>query len=176
MKEKGLVTVVNENDEVIGLERPSVVRKRKLIHRSSHLLLFDQNKRVLLQERTSDALIYPRLRSFSVNGTVEDETYEQCIHREMQEELGLSLHVTSLFTFNDIYAGGQDRAFKRVFYASYNGQELTINRGEVGDVVWMLWTELKKDIAENPRKYVPPFLKGISQCIKEYEHRLPIST
>ena len=61
-----LLDVVNENNQVIGIERRSVVHARGLRHRAVYCVVTDDTGQILLQQRSPkyDDILLPILDSF----------------------------------------------------------------------------------------------------------------
>ena len=104
---------VDNDDNRIGLRTKEEFYTGKYIHRASHLILFNSKNEVLLQLRASDKKVWPDMLTFSVDGTVADESYEECIQKEMQEEIGIQTEAKRLFTFP--YFDDIDKAWHCVF-------------------------------------------------------------
>ena len=60
-------------------------------HNAAHILLYDSERRFLLQHRTSDAKVLPNYWSFFGGGIKSNETPEDAIRRETFEELGYKI-------------------------------------------------------------------------------------
>lgn len=87
-----LLSVVDENDRVIGQKGRGEIHRLGLRHRSVHLLIFNQAGDVLLQKRSMQKDNCPGYWDSSVAGHVEaGESYGQCLMREVTEELGIEL-------------------------------------------------------------------------------------
>jgi isopentenyl-diphosphate delta-isomerase type 1 len=84
--------VVNERDEVIGRQRRSEVHRRGLMHRATHVLVFNQRGQVFLQKRSMKKDRQPGLWDSSTSGHVDSgEDYDACAVRELREEIGLQV-------------------------------------------------------------------------------------
>src|SRR6266403_4721632 len=84
--------VVNERDEVIGKRPRSEVHRLGLMHRATHVLVFNKRGQVFLQKRSVKKDRQPGLWDSSASGHVDSgENYDACVVRELQEELGLEL-------------------------------------------------------------------------------------
>ncbi len=156
---------VDENNNKIGFRPKSDFHTGKFIHRSAHLILFNLKNEILLQKRTADKIWYPNLFTYSVSGTVADETYEECIQREMQEEIGISISVKRLFNykcFDEI-----DKAYHAVFVGRTD-DEIKPDKSEIQKIKWLNADELKKDILENPDIYTPPLVEGMKIYFAKY--------
>ena len=87
--------VVNERDEVVGVERRGVIHERGLMHRSAQVLVFNSKGELFLQKRSDNKDEFGGLWDSSAAGHVNPgEGYEACARRELSEELGIAGPVT----------------------------------------------------------------------------------
>ncbi len=156
---------VDKNDNVIGLRPREDFHKGKYIHRASNLILFNSKKEILLQYRAATKKLYPNLITYSVSGMVANETYSECIKREMKEEIGINIPLKKLFVypFFDKY----DKAFRAVFIGKTD-KEIYHNKKEIQGIKWIDANKLKKEILESPNKYTPPFVEGMKIFFSKY--------
>ena len=83
--------VVDEHDHVIDRELRSTVHHRGLWHRGAHVLLFTQDGRLLVQQRSRDRLQAPLALDCSVSEHVKaGEDYYKAAMRGLQEEMGVA--------------------------------------------------------------------------------------
>jgi isopentenyl-diphosphate Delta-isomerase len=145
---------VDEKDNIIGLRFRDQFYTGKYIHRSSHLILLNSKNEILLQQRAKTKEWYPNLYAFSVSGTVANETYEDCIRREMKEEIGIETEVKSLIKFPvfDTY----EKAWHCVFI-SQSDKNIIPDLKEIQKIVWMNLDVLKDDLRNNLNMYTPAF-------------------
>src|SRR5436190_22220009 len=84
--------VVNERDEVIGKRPRREVHRLGLMHRATHVLVFNKRGQVFLQKRSINKDRQPGLWDSSASGHVDSgEDYDACVVRELREEIGLQL-------------------------------------------------------------------------------------
>jgi isopentenyl-diphosphate delta-isomerase type 1 len=84
--------VVNERDEVIGRKSREEVHRLGLMHRATHVLVFNKHDQVFLQKRSINKDRQPGLWDSSASGHVDSgEDYDACAVRELREEIGLQL-------------------------------------------------------------------------------------
>ena len=165
MEEK-LVIEVDRNNRKIGLMPIADFSNGMRIHRSSHLLLFNSNREVLIHKRSLTHKLYPGFYNYSVSGFVDNETYRQCIKRETQEELGLVLPFKKLFVYR--YSNKYDDAFHAVF-CSKTDKELKIDKEEIESIAWTNLSSLKGDMKQHEEKYTRPFLAGMEIFFSKYD-------
>ena len=156
---------VDENNNRIGLRPKSDFHTGKFIHRSAHLILLNSKNEILLQKRASDKKWYPNFFTYSVSATVADETYEECINREMQEEIGINIPVKKSFTYK--YFDEVDKAFRAVFIGRTD-EEIKPDPREIQQIRWINADELKKEILANPEIYTPPLIEGLKIFFSKY--------
>jgi isopentenyl-diphosphate delta-isomerase type 1 len=86
-----LFDIVDANDNVIGqAPRTECHGNPTLVHRASHVMVFNQKGDLLLQKRADSKDIQPGKWDTSVGGHLDPgEDYRQAALREMKEELGL---------------------------------------------------------------------------------------
>ena len=85
-----LFDVIDEEDKVIGQEMRSVVHQRGLWHRGVHVLLFIQDEKLLVQQRSKDRVHSPLALDCSVSEHVKaGEDYFTAAVRGLQEEMGV---------------------------------------------------------------------------------------
>ena len=87
--------IVDDSDTVVGSASRGEVHGSGYLHRSTHLLVFDSDGRVLLQKRSSAKDTFPGRWDSSVSGHVDSgEWYDECVVREASEEIGIGLSET----------------------------------------------------------------------------------
>jgi isopentenyldiphosphate isomerase len=87
-----ILSVVNEADQVVGQARRGDIHQQRLMHRSVHLLILNRAGDVLLQKRSMLKDCCPGYWDSSAAGHVEaGESYDQCVMREVTEELDITL-------------------------------------------------------------------------------------
>jgi isopentenyldiphosphate isomerase len=84
--------VVNERDEVIGHRTRAEVHRLGLLHRATHVLVFNSSGQIFLQKRSLKKDRQPGVWDSSASGHVDSgEDYDACAVRELGEEIGLRL-------------------------------------------------------------------------------------
>jgi len=82
--------IVDKNDKVIGRASKDEIYKKILCHRIAHVLIFNDEGKMVLQMRSPNVSFCPNHWSTAVGGHVQaGETYEQAALREYSEELGV---------------------------------------------------------------------------------------
>src|SRR5437899_9495125 len=84
--------VVNERDEVIGQKPRNEVHRLGLMHRATHVLVFNSRGQVFLQKRSMQKDRQPGVWDSYTSGHLDrGEDYDACALRELREEIGLRL-------------------------------------------------------------------------------------
>lgn len=96
MKEEQL-EIVNENDEVVGLESRKTIHQKGLLHREIHIWFMTPAREIVFQHRAKDKDTYPDKLDATVGGHVEPGmSYESTALKEGEEETGISLDPSKL--------------------------------------------------------------------------------
>lgn len=129
-----ILDVVDENDEVVGqAPRKDVHTDRPLRHREVAIMVYDQDKRVLLHQRSKFKLQHPLEWSTSVAGHITSGLQPHAGARnELKEELGLELELTFVEKFYN--EGFQNHKFQYWYVAEYTNQEIIVEKQEIEQI------------------------------------------
>lgn len=95
--EEGRLEVVNENDEVVGLESRTTIHQNGLLHREIHIWFITPNRDIIFQHRAKDKDTYPDKLDATVGGHVEPGmSYEETAIKEAEEETGIIINPVKL--------------------------------------------------------------------------------
>ena len=124
--------VVDSQDQIIGKATRHQVHNYKLMHRSSHVLVFDLSENLFLQKRAMKKVECPGLWDSSAAGHVESgEGYIKCAIRELKEELGLErVWLTEIMSIPAQYKTFWEHV--RV-YACITNNKIFINHDEISE-------------------------------------------
>lgn len=91
-EQEEFLEVVDENDNVVGLETREKIHREGLLHREIHVWFFTSNGEIIFQHRAKDKDTYPDLLDATVGGHVEPNmSYEETAIKECKEETGLDV-------------------------------------------------------------------------------------
>ena len=132
--------------------------KDGILHRTVYLWILNQNKEILIQQRSANKEANPNLWHVSVAGHINaQESVESTLIRETKEELGLDISsllgsVVYLYTFAErgVLNGGEyiDNEIYDVFVlkADFDISQVVMQKEEVQDVRYIKFDELKEMI------------------------------
>ena len=90
MSAEEIAVIVDRDDNEIGTAPRSVMREQRLIHRTTYVLVFGSDERLLVQKRTLTKDMHPGHYDLAAGGVlVQGETYDESAVREAGEELGV---------------------------------------------------------------------------------------
>jgi isopentenyl-diphosphate delta-isomerase type 1 len=157
------ITIVDENDVVIGAETRVTARKQGLRHRIVRVFLVNNKGQILLQRRSLALDDSPGKWDQSVGGHAEEgEDYEEAALRETQEELGIT--PKELRNIGKLYIerpsdDGLIRRFHTVFVARHDGP-VYLDMEEVAEVRWFSPAEIRKWHNEKPEDFTKNFSRA----------------
>jgi isopentenyldiphosphate isomerase len=126
-----VVTPGGETIEV--LPRSEIHGNPELIHKVIHLIVADEEGRLLLQKRSMNRDVAPGRWDTSVGGHVNaGETIEEALRREMAEELGITT-CRPEFLYSYIHSNPYETELVYTYQCVYTG-EIRFNRDEIDEV------------------------------------------
>ena len=131
-----LLDIVDVNDRVTGVASRGEIHARGLMHRSVHVLVFNNESSVLLQKRSMQKDQCAGMWDSSCAGHVESgQSYEETAPRELQEELGFSPvePLKVLFKMQPCADNGYE--FAMVYAIQYEGP-FTAAEDEIDELRW----------------------------------------
>ena len=154
--EEEKVTLVNSNDEPIGLMPKMEAHEKALLHRAFSVFVINGNNELMLQQRALQKYHSPFLWTNTCCSHQRDgeENIEAGLRR-LQEEMGFETPLEYLFNF--IYKapfdnGLTEHELDHVMLGRYEGEPL-INPEEVASWKWMDIDLIHADLINNPANY-----------------------
>ena len=164
--------VVNERDEVVGVERRGVIHERGLMHRSAQVLVFNSAGELFLQKRSAAKDEFPGLWDSSAAGHVNPrESYEECARRELAEELGIrgAPPLEALFRMTASRETGWEHC--SVFRCRYDGP-LQLQAEEVDEGKWLAATAMDR-LVDDPGAALTPAIRRIWRRLRSNDGDTP---
>lgn len=133
-REQDILEIVDHDGRVIGAApRKQVHGNCEWLHRVVHVLVFDDQDRLLLQKRSMSKQVAPGRWDTSVGGHVDcGETVKDALVREMAEELGIRPPALE-FAYRYIHANAFESELVHTYICRYNGA-VTFNPEEIDAV------------------------------------------
>jgi 8-oxo-dGTP pyrophosphatase MutT (NUDIX family) len=157
------VVIVDRMNRESGTALRSEMRRQRLIHRASYILVFNGRQELYLQKRTPAKDIYPGRYDIAAGGVVlAGETYEQSAERELFEELGIK-GVPLLFHFDHFYSDEDNKVWGRIFSCRHEEpfvlQEEEVESGE------FLSIDLILSMMHSAERFTPDGIEILSRFI-----------
>ncbi len=130
-----LVDVVDEDDRVVATVPRREVRRGRLLHRCTYVLLRNASGEILVHRRTDTKDVFPGAYDvFSGGVCVAGESYDECARREIAEEFGVE-GADLRFLFKHRYQGEGGQAWGAAYEARWDGAV----RPQESEVAWQAW-------------------------------------
>lgn len=158
------VVLVDINDRELGvLDIFEAHKNPGKLHRAISVVLFNSQGKLLLQQRSKKKLLWPEHWSNTVcTHPFENETYEACAVRRLDDELGIRvanglLRIAYRFEYQADYSTEwSEHELDTVLVGKYEG-EIKPNPDEVMDYRWISIDDLEKEMGSDPDKFTPWF-------------------
>ncbi|SBS32367.1 putative Nudix hydrolase YfcD [Marinomonas aquimarina] len=159
-----IITLVDRDNQVIGDIPRRLMNFQQDIHRVTFILVFTGPDTLLLQKRTDTKAFCPGYYGITTGGVVATgESYDLCASRELEEELGVQLPLTTQGMF--FTEGEGFRIWGKVYTCEYNEMQhgpLNLQAKEVAEVCEMRI----QDILDNPEQL--PFTPDSYDALLHY--------
>lgn len=152
-----IVTIVDDQNNVVGQTTRGEMRQRRLPHRATYVLVFNARGELHVQQRTPTKDVYPGRLDPATGGVVlAGESYEEGAVRELAEELGI--RNVPLTAHGDFYHQDEwSRVWGRLFSCVYDG-EIVMQPEEVAGVRMMAPEEI---LTSRPELFTPDGLEAV---------------
>lgn len=150
------VTIVDENDTVVGYEEYKVALEKNLIRRTACIFVFDTDGKQLLQKRSKFVNKPLKLDKATGGHVDEGENYYETAVREMEEEIGLK---NILLT--EIASSYRTKEFFQTVYKAVIpvGTTIKFDPQEVDSVLWMTPKEIDRRITDSPEDFTGNYIE-----------------
>lgn len=129
-----MLEIVDENDNVIGLETKGKIHQDELLHRVIHIWFITPKGEIIFQHRAKSKDLLPDKLDATVGGHVEmGATYEETAVKECKEETGIDIDPSNLvFLSKKITAAYNEKWGK--FHRNMNTQYAYFYEGNISDL------------------------------------------
>lgn len=159
--------LVDGNDNPIGTEEKVKCHlPNGKLHRAFTVLLFNNEKKLLLTRRSNSKMLWPG----DWDGTVashprKTETYVSSAERRLPEEIGASCNLDYLFKF-EYHVPYKNIGSENEICGTLLGQvndsfQTKLVKDEISEIKWIDEEELFLDIEKNPQIYCPWMLLAL---------------
>ena len=150
------VDIVDENNNVIGTAPRSEMRRQKLLHRASYIVITNKLGQVYVQRRTATKDYCPSMLDACCGGVVAaGEDILSSAYRELAEEMGIrDVSLTPHGSF--LHMNEEGNVWGALFSCQYDG-ELTLQAEEVEYVLLMT----PEDMLAREPEFTPDSLDAI---------------
>jgi isopentenyl-diphosphate delta-isomerase type 1 len=150
--------VVNERDEVVGQKPRGEVHRLGLMHRATHILVFNSHGQVFLQKRSMKKDRQPGVWDSSASGHLNrGEEYDTCAIREAREEIGLNLEQAPQRLFKLGASAETDQEHVWVYRCQAEGP-FQLDPEEVDEGRWFTRQQVAQWIQQRPEDFASAFL------------------
>lgn len=172
--------LVDENDNEIGHgSKGECHRGHGTLHRAFSIFLFDEQGRLLLQQRSASKPLWPLYWSNSCcSHPRRGEDMQQATHRRLREELGLDAPLEFVYKF--IYQAdygdiGAEHELCHVYIGAASG-DVRVHPDEIADWQWIPKQEVSRRLRETPERYTPWFTMEWKALTENWRERLEAIT
>lgn len=141
-----LLIVVDENDNVLDYLPRSEVHRKKLLHRTSTIVTYTSNGKIVFQKRSINKDTNPGRLGNAVGGHVtQKESYIDAAKNEAREELNIDIEPK--FLKKSIINDPLHRTMTSIFEITYDGP-YDFNKEEIDEIKILSLDEVKKHLGE----------------------------
>ncbi len=154
------VTLVDENDNVVGAAEKIDAHLNPRLHRAFSIFIANSNGELLIQRRAEGKYHCPGMWANTCCGHPRPgEPLEAAAHRRLREEMGFDTGLVKAFSFiykTEFENGLTENEYDHVFVGRWDGTP-NINKNEASDYKWIRKDVLEENIKKNPQIYTSWF-------------------
>jgi len=164
--------IVNERDEVIGKAPRDEIHRRSLMHRATHVLVFNSRGDVFLQKRSLKKDRQPGLWDSSASGHLDSgEGYDACAVRELREEIGLESKTPLERLFKLSASPHTDYEHLWVYRCRAEGP-FNLNADEIDQGDWFEPAKLSEWMRKKPEEFAGAFILVWNKLMNDQQRGL----
>jgi len=169
--------LVDENDNEIGYgPKADCHTGHGTLHRAFSIFLFDDQGRVLLQQRAAGKPLWPLYWSNSCcSHPRRGESMQQALRRRLQEELGLDAELEFVYKFiyqADFGDAGAEHELCHVYIGASRRGEVRVHPDEIADWRWVPMDEVSGELENNPMRFTPWFKMEWKALMDQWDERI----
>lgn len=166
------ITLVDDQDNIIGFEEKLKTHQDALLHRAFSIFIFNSKGQMLIQQRALDKYHSGGLWANSCcSHQRESENLEQAIHRRLKEEMNFDCELKEIFTFTykTPYENGlTEYELDHVFIGFYDSA-VNPNPKETQTVKWVERTQLLTEVDLHPEQFASWFKIALPRVLDYYK-------
>jgi isopentenyl-diphosphate Delta-isomerase len=159
MQEQDII-LVNEQDEPLGTMGKMEAHQKGLLHRAFSVFIFDENGKMLLQQRSAKKYHGAHLwTNACCSHPYPGEEVEDAASRRLHEELGFTTPLKKVFAFTykaDVENNLVEHEYDHVFTGEYNGV-IDFNKHEVEAYKYYPMDDIRAAIQQQPSNFTTWF-------------------
>lgn len=167
------IILIDKDDKQIGTDFKIKVHKEGKLHRAFSIFVFNLQKNLLLQKRSSKKYHSGGLwTNTCCSHPSPGETILTAAHRRLKEEMGFDCDLKEIFSFiyrKKLDKGIVEHEYDHVLIGSFD-KEPKINIMEAEGYKWVSLEFLTRDIKENPNNYSFWFKKCYSKVARIFKN------
>ncbi len=169
------IIIVDEFDQEIGPIGKMAAHYSGTLHRAFSILVFNDQKQLLLQRRSLSKYHTPGLwTNTCCSHPRYGELISDAVNRRLVEEMGFSCELDEIFTFIykvEFEKGLFEHELDHVFAGRYNG-EIHASPEEVHETRWIDLETLKLEIEKDPENFTYWFKYLLAHHLDKIYHYL----
>jgi len=173
------VVLVNEDNEAHGTAEKLQAHTEGWLHRALSVFVFDEEGRLLLQQRAPDKYHSGGLWSNTCcSHPYPNESPNMAARRRLNEEMGLTCPLTPAFHFMycaPVGARLTEHEYDHVFVGMANDITVRPNPSEVSDWAWVTPEVLRDDVEAHPDRYTVWFRRLLDRALNAVPSEVPSS-
>jgi len=171
-----MLIVVDENDNILDYKlKADCHRGDGILHRAFSLFIFTSDKELILQQRSSQKLLWPLFWSNTCcSHPRKGEEMNRAINRRLKEELGLTSDLKFLFKFQyqaNFGKIGAENEICSVFIGKSDARVVE-NKNEIAGWRLISVPDLTRDISDIPGQFTPWLKKEWQRITTDFMHEI----
>lgn len=169
------VILVDQNDQILGIEEKIKAHREGLCHRAFSVFIYRETPKleILLQKRASHKYHSPNLwTNTCCSHPRPGEDTIKAAERRLEEEMGIRVPLYSIGRFHYIAHfdnGLIENEVDHVLIGSYVSQHIQPNPEEVQAYRWIKAEELQHAVQKNPDQFTPWLLEALQIVLNHIE-------
>jgi len=172
------VVLVDEDDQPVGTVEKLQAHTEGRLHRALSVFVFDDDGRLLLQQRSAGKYHSGGLWSNTCcSHPYPDEPPTAAARRRLREEMGFACTLTPAFHFTyraPVGNGLTEHEYDHIFVGRVSTANIQPDPDEVADWAWMSPSALQADLDASPDRYTVWFRRLLAPVLAEAPR--PVST